>query len=51
MLLLAGSAGADGVDGDTVVVAPPYVVTEGQIDRIVEVLFAAIRQVAAEALV
>jgi len=50
VLLLAGSAGADGVDGDTVVVAPPYVVTEEQVDRIVEVLCAAIRQVAAEVL-
>ena len=50
VLLLAGSAGANGVDGDTVLVAPPYVITEKQIDRIVEVLLASIRRVAEDVL-
>ena len=50
VLLLAGNAGADGVNGDTVMIAPPYVVDEAQIDRIVDVLSASIDAVAGEVL-
>ena len=48
VLLVAGHAGVDGVDGDTVVIAPPYVVSEAQINRIVDVLDASISEVAGE---
>ena len=50
VLLLAGNAGADGVDGDTVLIAPPYVVDATQIDRIVDVLDASIGAVSREVL-
>ncbi|MEQ8347335.1 MAG: aspartate aminotransferase family protein [Sneathiellaceae bacterium] len=48
VLLLAGNAGVDGVDGDTVVVAPPYIVSAEQVDRIVDTLSDALRTVPAD---
>ena len=38
LLILPGVAGADGTDGDTLVLAPPYVVMREQIDDIVTTL-------------
>jgi adenosylmethionine-8-amino-7-oxononanoate aminotransferase len=48
VLFYPGSGCADGVRGDHVMVAPPYVVTEAQIDTIIQVLLQAIRQVCEE---
>jgi adenosylmethionine-8-amino-7-oxononanoate aminotransferase len=47
VLFYPGHGGVDGVQGDHLMVAPPYVVTEGQIDTMVETLRQAIQQVAA----
>jgi adenosylmethionine-8-amino-7-oxononanoate aminotransferase len=48
LLVLPGVAGADGTDGDTVVLAPPYIVTHEQIDTMVSILGEAIKVVGAE---
>jgi len=48
VLLYPGHGGVDGVRGDHLMVAPPYVVTEEQIDTIVAALRAAVQQVARE---
>jgi adenosylmethionine-8-amino-7-oxononanoate aminotransferase len=48
VLLIAGNACADGINGDTVVLAPPYIITENQIDELVRVLADSIRLVAEE---
>jgi adenosylmethionine-8-amino-7-oxononanoate aminotransferase len=48
VIVLTGNAAADGVNGDTVVVAPPYVTTKPEIDMIVGVLQAALNQVVDE---
>ncbi len=47
LLVVPGVAGADGVDGDTVVLGPPYVVTREEIDTMVSILGEAIRAVQA----
>jgi adenosylmethionine-8-amino-7-oxononanoate aminotransferase len=43
-----GTGMADGVDGDALLLGPPFVVTEPQIDEVVRVLSASIRAVLAE---
>jgi hypothetical protein len=48
VLFYPGHGSVDGVQGDHLMVAPPYIVTEGQMDLIVETLQEAIRQVGAE---
>jgi adenosylmethionine-8-amino-7-oxononanoate aminotransferase len=45
LLVLPGVAGADGTDGDTVVLGPPYIVTRQQIDTMVSILGEAIKTV------
>jgi adenosylmethionine-8-amino-7-oxononanoate aminotransferase len=47
-LVLAGNAAADGVNGDTVVIAPPYVITETQISALIDTLASALAEVAEE---
>jgi adenosylmethionine-8-amino-7-oxononanoate aminotransferase len=47
VLFYPGHGGVDGVRGDHLMVGPPYVVTERQIDTMVETLRQAIQQVAA----
>jgi hypothetical protein len=42
VILYPGSGGADGVAGDHLMVAPPFVITEAQIDEVVNVLREAI---------
>jgi adenosylmethionine-8-amino-7-oxononanoate aminotransferase len=49
VLFYPGHGGVDGVHGDHLMVAPPYVVTVQQIDTMVETLRQAIQQVAAAA--
>ena len=48
VLLLAGQAGADGVNGDTILIAPPYTVTTNQIDLIVDTLADALRGISSD---
>jgi adenosylmethionine-8-amino-7-oxononanoate aminotransferase len=45
LLILPGVAGADGTDGDTIVVAPPYIVTREEINSMVSILEDAIHTV------
>jgi len=47
LLLVPGYGGVDGVDGDTVMLSPPFVLTEDDIDEIVEILRDSITAVAA----
>jgi adenosylmethionine-8-amino-7-oxononanoate aminotransferase len=47
ILLYPGRGSADGVEGDHVMIAPPYVVTEEQIEVIVETLGRAIQRASA----
>jgi adenosylmethionine-8-amino-7-oxononanoate aminotransferase len=48
VLLLTGNGAADGVNGDTIVMAPPYVATEADIDWMVSTLEDALDEVAAQ---
>jgi len=45
LLILPGVAGADGTDGDTIVLGPPYIVTREEIDSMVSILEEAIHAV------
>jgi hypothetical protein len=38
LLVYSGTGMADGVDGDVILLGPPFVITDSEIDRIVEVL-------------
>jgi adenosylmethionine-8-amino-7-oxononanoate aminotransferase len=38
VVLFTGNGCADGVDGDLIMISPPFVITEGQIDQVVDVL-------------
>ena len=42
VLLYSGTGNANGVDGDTILLGPPFVVTDRELERIVEVLAASI---------
>jgi adenosylmethionine-8-amino-7-oxononanoate aminotransferase len=42
VLVYSGTGNANGVDGDTILLGPPFVVTDPEIDRIVETVAAAI---------
>lgn len=48
VLLLAGNGAADGIDGDTIVMAPPYVATAADLEHMVSVLDIALAEVATE---
>jgi adenosylmethionine-8-amino-7-oxononanoate aminotransferase len=48
LITYPGGGGADGVRGDHILLAPPFVITEEQIDRLVEILGEAIAEVNAE---
>ena len=47
MLLYSGTGNANGVDGDTILLGPPFIVTDAELDRIVAVLADTIEAVAA----
>ncbi len=47
VLLYSGTGNANGVDGDTILLGPPFIVTDPELDRIVEVLAASIEAVVA----
>jgi adenosylmethionine-8-amino-7-oxononanoate aminotransferase len=48
VLVYSGTGMADGVDGDMILLGPPFVVTDAQLDRIVEVVGEAIDAAVAE---
>jgi hypothetical protein len=48
VLVYSGTGNADGVDGDTILLGPPFVITDAQLDRIVEVVGEAIDVAVAE---
>jgi adenosylmethionine-8-amino-7-oxononanoate aminotransferase len=48
VLVYSGTGNADGADGDTILLGPPFVVTDAQLDRIVAVVGEAIEVALAE---
>ena len=38
LLVYSGTGNADGVDGDTILLGPPFVITESEIERVVQIL-------------
>ena len=48
VLVYSGTGNANGVDGDTILLGPPFVVTDAELARIVEVVAAAIEMAAIE---
>ena len=42
VLVYSGTGNADGVDGDTILLGPPFVVTDGEVDRIATVVATAV---------
>ncbi len=50
LLVVAGGGCVDGIDGDTIALAPPFVITEAEIDEMVAILGNAIAAVAKDEL-
>jgi hypothetical protein len=50
VLLYSGTGNATGIDGDTILLGPPFVVTESELERIVATLGDAIDEAVAVAL-
>ncbi len=48
LIVYPGSGGADGIKGDHVLLAPPYIVSEEQIREIVSILDSSIKEIAGE---
>lgn len=48
VLLYSGTGNANGVDGDTILLGPPFVVTEAELERIADTVEAAIERAVAE---
>jgi adenosylmethionine-8-amino-7-oxononanoate aminotransferase len=48
LITYPGGGGADGVRGDHILLAPPFIITEEQIDRLVEILDKAIAEITSE---
>ena len=42
VLVYSGTGNANGIDGDTILLGPPFVVTDPELERIVEVVGAAV---------
>ena len=38
LILMGGSGGANGKDGDHIVIAPPFIISEAEIDQIIQIL-------------
>jgi adenosylmethionine-8-amino-7-oxononanoate aminotransferase len=49
VLVYSGTGNANGIDGDTILLGPPFVVTGAELERIAEVVAGSIEAVAAEA--
>jgi adenosylmethionine-8-amino-7-oxononanoate aminotransferase len=50
LLLYHGTGNADGTNGDTILLGPPFVVTDDEVLRIAETLAVAVDRAAAEAI-
>jgi adenosylmethionine-8-amino-7-oxononanoate aminotransferase len=50
VLVYMGSGNADGIDGDTILLGPPFVVTDNEMQRVAEVLAQSIDEVTAAAM-
>ena len=50
LLVYSGTGNANGIDGDTILLGPPFVVTEADIERIVETLGEVVESVVANAI-
>jgi adenosylmethionine-8-amino-7-oxononanoate aminotransferase len=48
LLTYPGSCGADGISGDHILIAPPFIITKEQIDELVSILRESIEEVAQE---
>jgi adenosylmethionine-8-amino-7-oxononanoate aminotransferase len=48
LITYPGGGGADGINGDHILLAPPFVITEGQIDKLVGILDESIAEVEKE---
>jgi adenosylmethionine-8-amino-7-oxononanoate aminotransferase len=48
LIVYPGGGGADGVNGDHVLIAPPFIITEGEIDRLVAILDEAVSKASEE---
>ena len=48
LIIYPGGGGADGVHGDHILVAPPFIITEEQIDKIVKILDESIAEITEE---
>jgi adenosylmethionine-8-amino-7-oxononanoate aminotransferase len=48
LITYPGGGGADGIRGDHILLAPPFIITEEQIDQLVDILDAAIAEVCTE---
>jgi len=46
LLVYSGTGNANGIDGDTILLGPPFIVSDAELDRIVETLAVAIEAVA-----
>jgi adenosylmethionine-8-amino-7-oxononanoate aminotransferase len=42
VLVYMGSGNADGVDGDTIILGPPFVITDDELQRVAEVIAEAV---------
>ena len=47
VLVYSGTGNANGLDGDQILLGPPFVITDPELDRVVEVVTAAIGSVSA----
>ena len=48
LIVYPGGGGADGIRGDHVLIAPPFIITEAQIDQLVAILDEAIAEISKE---
>jgi adenosylmethionine-8-amino-7-oxononanoate aminotransferase len=46
LLLYSGTGNANGVDGDTILLGPPFIITDLEIERVIEGLAEALATVA-----
>jgi len=48
LIVYPGGGGTDGIRGDHVLIAPPFIITEAQIDQLVAILDEAIAEISKE---
>jgi adenosylmethionine-8-amino-7-oxononanoate aminotransferase len=48
VLVYSGTGNANGVDGDTILLGPPFVITEEEIQRVVETIGEVVESVVAD---